>query len=324
MKDIQVNKQLPVLTMNFEEVKSSLEETINKYRGIVVTEESLKDCKATQRDLSKLGKDIDTYRKGVKKEMEAPIKAFEVQCKELIQMVDEANKPIKAGIEEFDNKKRIGKITYAKQIIALKIVDLGLESKFAEKLMIDSSYGNLTTTKKFIKDDISIKAEQLKQQQDQEKQRMELIKNSVIAAVEGANQTINTKLKADDFFKYIDMGYDLAQCINQVNKESELVRRTERAEQERIIAQQKAEEEKELLKQQKVEENVETTEVKPVESPVVNITQNARAADIPKEGTHFYIDVVISHDKEHMVNLSQYLNENGFKYSVKSKGRLKQ
>ena len=133
MKDIQVNKQLPVLTMNFEEVKSSLEETINKYRGIVVTEESLKDCKATQRDLSKLGKDIDTYRKGVKKEMEAPIKAFEVQCKELIQMVDEANKPIKAGIEEFDNKKRIEKITYAKQIIALKIVDLGLESKFAFK-----------------------------------------------------------------------------------------------------------------------------------------------------------------------------------------------
>ncbi len=31
MKEIQINKQLPVITMNFEEVKASLVENMEKY-----------------------------------------------------------------------------------------------------------------------------------------------------------------------------------------------------------------------------------------------------------------------------------------------------
>lgn len=49
MKEIQINKELPVIKMNFEEVKGSLQETMKKFEGIIVTEESLKDCKATQK-----------------------------------------------------------------------------------------------------------------------------------------------------------------------------------------------------------------------------------------------------------------------------------
>ena len=33
MKELEVSKQLPVLSANFEEVKASLTESLNKYRG---------------------------------------------------------------------------------------------------------------------------------------------------------------------------------------------------------------------------------------------------------------------------------------------------
>ncbi|MDB1932944.1 DUF1351 domain-containing protein, partial [Clostridium tertium] len=38
MKEIVVNTQLPVISMNYEEVKLSIEESLKKYKGIVVTE----------------------------------------------------------------------------------------------------------------------------------------------------------------------------------------------------------------------------------------------------------------------------------------------
>ena len=98
MLDIKLEKQLPVVQMNFEEVKASLIAGAEKYRGIVVTEESLKDCKVMQKELSKTKNSLDTYRKGIKKEMLIPVTAFENQCKELIGLVAEVESPIKDAI----------------------------------------------------------------------------------------------------------------------------------------------------------------------------------------------------------------------------------
>lgn len=105
MKELTVQKQEAIITINFEEVKESLIKTMEQYKGIVVTEEQLKICKETQKELSKMRLNIDNYRKAIKKEMEQPIKAFEKQCKELISLVEEAESPIKEGIKIFDDKR---------------------------------------------------------------------------------------------------------------------------------------------------------------------------------------------------------------------------
>lgn len=49
---------------------------------------------------------IDTYRKDVKREMLTPIDIFEYQCKELIYLIADVEKPIKEGIKVFDDKRR--------------------------------------------------------------------------------------------------------------------------------------------------------------------------------------------------------------------------
>lgn len=326
MKEIQVNKTLPIINMNFEEVKASLEETLSKFENLVVTDENLKDCKATQKDLSKLGRDIDTYRKGVKKEMEAPIKSFENQCKELVAMVDQANKPIKDGIAVYDDKKRVEKVEYANQIIALIIVNLGLEPKYAQRLVLDPSYSNLTTTKKFIKENIESRAERLKQEQDQEHQRKEMIKKSIDAAVAGANETLGTPLKAEDFYQYIERGFDLAQCINMVNSQATKLRRAEEAAKEKAIREEQERIRQEELAKLKAEEPAKTPEVKEEVKPVEQVktpeptpVQNTQ----PKDQRHFFIKATISHDCEHMRLLSSFLKDNGFNLCVEDKGLVK-
>ena len=81
---------LPVIQINFKEMKAALEETLTEYDGIVVTEQSLSTCKGKQRDLASLRVKIDNYRKDKKKELSRPIKAFEDQCKELISLIEKA------------------------------------------------------------------------------------------------------------------------------------------------------------------------------------------------------------------------------------------
>ncbi|STA85703.1 DUF1351 domain-containing protein [Clostridium baratii] len=114
--------------MNFNEVKSSLEDTMDKYRGIIVTEENLKKCKTTQKDLAKLRRGIDEYRK-CKKEMEKPIKEFEFKCKDLISLITEVEKPIKDGIKIYDDKRREEKRLIAKEYIKESIKNYNLNEE---------------------------------------------------------------------------------------------------------------------------------------------------------------------------------------------------
>lgn len=330
--------------MNFEEVKLSLVETMDKYKGIVVTEEGLKDCKATQRDLAGLRKKIDTYRKQVKKEMEVPIKDFEGQCKELISLVDEVEVPIKEGIEVFNDKVRNEKLQYAENIIAESIEKHELEEKFSSQLNVLDSYTNLTATLKSIREDIEVRTKALKDQQDQEKAQAQILKAAIIATVEGANATINTKLKAEDYFKYIDRGYNVAQVVETINRAAELVRNTEKAEKERLIQEQRRKEEErirqeerrkaeEIAKARAIEEenarieaiqNAMQNEVKNEvsESPVVAENATSEMQEDIQKPSQIAINFEVVGDKEKLMILSNFLKSNNYNYTVISQKAL--
>ncbi|MDF2884171.1 MAG: hypothetical protein K0R54_4738, partial [Clostridiaceae bacterium] len=50
MLDFEIQREvLPVIAINFQELKKALSETMQQYNGIIVTEESLSACKAEQK-----------------------------------------------------------------------------------------------------------------------------------------------------------------------------------------------------------------------------------------------------------------------------------
>ena len=83
-----LKEQLPVIQINFDEMKNALTETLDYYEGIIVAEDNLCECKEAQRELAGVRIKIDNYRKDKKKELSKPIIDFEDQCKELIKLVD--------------------------------------------------------------------------------------------------------------------------------------------------------------------------------------------------------------------------------------------
>ena len=308
MKDIEINKQLPVITMNFEEVKASLVENMEKYKGIIVTEESLKDCKATQKDLAGLRNKLDTYRKDVKKEMEKPIKAFESDCKELIGLIAEVEAPIKSGILEFDNKRKEEKRKFADIKIFEICQKLNLEKKYADQLTVLDKYLNLSASAKSVVEDIEQRAEALKQQQNMDKVKAEMVKANIESALETVNLTLKTPLEYKDFEKYLTLGWDGPKIVREINERAAQIRQAEKAAEE--MATKKIEEEK-----------VSKEEVQ------IPMDLKPKAPEVPKEVKEdepkFFVDTYVEGTFEQIQNLSKFLKDNGYKYEVHSKGKVK-
>ncbi len=303
MKEIVLKKELPIINMNFDEVKASLIETTEKYKGIVVTEEGLKDCKATQKELAGVRNKIDDYRKAIKREMEKPIKAFEVQCKELIGLVEEAEKPIKDGILVFDNKRRDEKKLKALELINECVQALGLEEKYASRLTVLDKYLNLNGSVKSVREDIELRGNMLKNEQSMEKAKAEMLKGTIETTLESINKTIKTPLKYEDFQKYIDFGWDAARIIKEINDRAELIREAERPKEE-----------------PKPVENVEVPkQEEPKKEEVIQPQTEPK-----KEEPLYFVDIKVIHNLENITKLSQFLKENGYEYLVKSKGKHKE
>lgn len=307
MKDIEINKQLPVITMNFEEVKASLVENMEKYKGIIVTEESLKDCKATQKDLAGLRNKLDTYRKDVKKEMEKPIKAFESDCKELIGLIAEVEAPIKSGILEFDNKRKEEKRKFADIKIFEICQKLNLEKKYADQLTVLDKYLNLSASAKSVVEDIEQRAEVLKQQQNMDKVKAQMIKANIESALETVNLTLKTPLEYKDFEKYIALGWDGPRIVREINERAAQIRQAEKAAEE--MATKRIEEEK-----------VSKEEVQ------IPMDLKPKAPEVPKEvkedEPRLYVELYVEHNLEEMKILSKYLKDKGYKYIVREQGKV--
>lgn len=305
MKDMEVTKELPVIKSNFEDVKASLTETIDKYKGIVVTEEGLQDCKATQKELAGLRNKIDDFRKTVKKDMEGPIKVFEGQCKELIGLIAEAEQPIKDGIIIFDNKRREEKRTKALELIKESIETHQLTEKYASKLNVLDKYLNFSGSVKSVREDIEQRAINLAKEQEEEIKAKEMQKATILATIESVNININSKVKIEDFQRYIDMNYPLDRIVREINVRAEAIRKAENPPEPPKVKQE---------------------ELKPIE-PVkeqIPVSESPKPVQEPKKKTLYFYELRVTGDEEFMLKLKELLQSDGVKYETINKGVVNQ
>lgn len=298
--------------MNFGEVKDSLQETIKKYEGIVVTEEGLKDCKATQKELAGVRNKIDTYRKDVKKEMEKPIKDFEGQCKKLISLIADAEKPIKEGIEVFDNKKREEKKLAAAEEIFKAIKLHNLEPKYANQLTVLDKYLNLSASKKSVYEDIEQRAIALENAQQAEKTMIENMKVSIKSEIDRESQTTPIPLKYEDYEKYIGE-WSLERILQAIQSQANRLRQAEK------VAREKAERER-LEKERKAAEQPKEEIKKETVNIPLDLKEPIKTEPVKKEQYFVTMKVLGSYDE--IQALSKYLKANRYDYKAINKGRV--
>ena len=80
---------------NYNEIAARLDVVLDKYKGLVFTEETVADCKKTIAELRKGQKSLDDFRKETKKKLTLSVTEFENDCKVLYKKFDEVIDPLK-------------------------------------------------------------------------------------------------------------------------------------------------------------------------------------------------------------------------------------
>lgn len=162
MNELQVTIIPAQISANLAEIKADLLENLKQY-DIEVTIETLTEAKKMATDLNKLAGEIDKRRKDVKKELAAPVDAFNAQAVELAKMILDAREKILKQVAVFEDKQKAHCLKLLQSELDTLYLESGVTKEFQtgniEKLAILS---NLTDKAKLTKSAIEKVAEIVK------------------------------------------------------------------------------------------------------------------------------------------------------------------
>lgn len=157
---ISVEMETPEIKItNKEKLNALVDAVVKKYSGIVVTEDTLKECKKTLTELRKLSKELNAKRLEKQRQYETPVKEFKAQIDAYINQINDVISDIKQGTDEFEEKSKAEKQEAIQNLINEMAGNYGVDP---ETIEIDKKWLNKSTTMKKITEDI---ANQMKEKQ---------------------------------------------------------------------------------------------------------------------------------------------------------------
>ena len=227
MQELKVQAKQANIETNFTEVRENLKFSLEKYKGLLVSEETLKDCKATQKELAGLRNKVDSYRLEIKFKLQEPIKKFEEECKELLSLIVEVEKPIKDGIAKFDEERRQEKVLLALDYLNKQLEENNINEKFRKNISIHDIKINLTNSIKSIKEEIDFKISNIKALQEAEEKEKEILKSVVMKQIEQENSELNTKLTYSEFSDFVEEGWTVDKLMTLIKGQANKIKQAE-------------------------------------------------------------------------------------------------
>lgn len=152
---ISVEMQTPEIKItNKEKLDALVDAVVKKYSGIVVTEDTLKECKKTLTELRKLSKELNAKRLEKQRQYETPVEEFKAQIDAYINQINDVISDIKQGTDEFEEKRKAEKQIAIQNLINEMAGNYGVDP---ETIEIDKKWLNKSTTMKKITEEIANK-----------------------------------------------------------------------------------------------------------------------------------------------------------------------
>lgn len=142
------------ITTNFEDVKNNLQVITEKYKGLVVTDQNQKDMEKTLREVVSLRTSIQKFEINGKRKLRKPVDQFAEACKELLKIVNEAERPLREQLDAYEARRQEG----VTKVILHKYEEMALDTGIREEFRscdILSKWMNKTAKLKDIYEDIS-------------------------------------------------------------------------------------------------------------------------------------------------------------------------
>ena len=303
---------------DFKWLNAYVESQIQKYDGLVVTKEQIKDAEKNMADLNKMKDLIEDRRKEIKKEITIPYTEFEKNIKPIVKRIDEVRGKIKEQVDAFKEQEKAEK---KKQIAAywdeIKIHDIPLEQIFDERWL------NTTFSEKEWKAALN--------------QRKERITADLASFANYADAKM-CKFMITEYMKTLDV----QTCLDRWNEQIEAERRAEEAKARAEAIRQDREEETRRRAEMAAQRAAEEVRPAPQEDPAPEqdprdflYSPTFKLEALNHEQAHALISYFKDHDLEYLffepmfkmdsltydeaMDLTNYFKKNGLKFMSISK-----
>ncbi len=319
------NGFLTHIEWNSDEIRKKTLEKLEKYKGIVYTDDNMKEARKDLAELRGFAADFDDRKKFVKKKIMEPYDQFEKELKDVLKLIQEPINLIDKQIKEYEEQKKTEKKVAIKVTYEAEIGELGEAVPFER--LFDSQYLLAKFSLKKAKEDIKAKIEKLKSDFE------------IIDRLE-SKYRINAK---DMYIKTLDLSSALAEERRLVELEEKLKsdeekkraekeareRREAEAKERREVAEREAEAESQKSTAEAEEKRTsrfpvrsypsESSEkVEPVEKkivsgavdPFVTKMETQASAEEKKYKARFFAVGTLAQ----LNGLKEYMNQNGIKF----------
>lgn len=185
---LRLQTSLPAVSFDLEGLMAWATAMTEKYAGLVVSEDQVKDVKKDMAELNAAKIRVDNARKETVKILTAPIKDFEAQIKKVCCIFDDAYRALGEQVKAFEEKERD-----AKREVVKDLIDKELEAHAgrvrAFPIPVQDKWLNKSTSLKSVREAIRdiivqrIETEALQRQAEQARQeRAAAIEQAVKAA----------------------------------------------------------------------------------------------------------------------------------------------
>lgn len=294
--ELKTTQLSQVFAWNFEELKADLSGRIEKYRGLVVTDENLQDMEKTKREIAGLRVKIGKFKTQVKSELDKPYKKFESQIKELLLIVEDAEKPISEQLDVYEEARKEEKSRKIRNFIAMKAADIGLEQQYTSQIVVADKWLNRTQKWSDTEDDVLERIARMFETQRQDREAAAFRAEKVEMAkfmCETLSKDLATPLTFAEIENRID-NFNLAELKEHIT--NLVASRKEREEKAARIALEKAAEQQET----------KVSVVLPEEEKPVSQQQEKRCI----------VNLVIDVNKEQYQAVKEFLASKGISYTV--------
>lgn len=282
----QENGFIQEIKWNNEELKTEIAAKMEEYKGLVFTEETIKDARKDRANLNKLKNAFEDERKRIKKLCMEPYNQFEQQVKEVTRLIDEPICLIDSQIKEVEQAKKEEKRKRIEELFRT----IGFQSFVSLDNIWDEKWLNATVS--------------LTKIEEQMKTTMYRIGNDVATI----HRLPEFSFEAMDMYKKT---LDLSQAIKEGQRLADIQKR--KAEHE---AEQERQRMEEAERQKKIAvakaEELPKEPNSPVEEHPMSTSNTDAVQAQPDE--LMYLDFRVWGTREQLLSLRDYMKKNNLKF----------
>jgi hypothetical protein len=286
-KIVEFKPQEPI-TFNYSELKAELADKLVKYKGTTYDDSAISLAKKDKAGLNKLRKAIEDKRKEIKNQCLEPYSQFEMQVKDIVNMIDKPILEIDSQIKTYEEKVKAEKQAEIEIYFNEAVGDLSNILKFER--IFDSRWLNTTYSIKSIKEEI-----------DESIKRVD----ADLEVIKGLNSEFSTELMSE----YLST-FDLSAVLRRKSLLEERKEALERLEEKK--RQQEAE--RQALNQQAKEQEQAQAEIKDNQTSTVSSGEQSSVKIQNNVPALMQLDFRIWGTSEQIMSLKAFLKERNIKY----------